>query len=209
MPSLLSHFTSTYTRASDLPESVLKVLRSNARNANVILPPALKIMAAEQSSNFNQKNIWITCASQNPPCPIEFVLSCAEGYMGSYPLFILTTLPVNQLTDEHIRSCVQMMAQALKKAVPIQRVYSVFAPEPLTEAFVAVWTRLTGIKSHAEPYYAANITYCTRDSFVNRQTSVHPSLTYEIRPAIASDINEIADLCFQFAEDSVSNHNVV
>ena len=126
--------------------------------------------------------------------------------MGSYPIFIVTTIPFDQLIDSYIKPCVQMLAEALKNAVHVQRVYSVFAPKPITRLFVEAWTKLTGIESYAEPYYDANITYCTRRSFVNRQMSVHPAYTYEIRPADLGDINEIAGLCFEFAEDGVSHH---
>jgi hypothetical protein len=210
MPSLPSgHSTTTFSRASDLPEPVWQALRSNARNANIILPAALKILAAEQSPGFNQTNVWITCTSQKPPFPIEFIVSCTEGYMGAYPLFIMTTLPFDQLTDDYIQPCIKMLADAVKKAAPVQRVYSIFAPEPITNLFVDAWTTLTGIKSHDEAYYAANITYCTRRSFINRQASIHPSITYDIRPAEPGDINEIAELCFAFAEDAVSHHHKV
>ena len=111
MPSATSHrFIGVFSRAGDLPELVWQVLRSNARDANVILPPALKILAAEKSPGFNQNNVWITYTSPNPPFPIEFILSCTEGYMGSYPIFIMTTLPFDQLTDTYIQPCVQMLA---------------------------------------------------------------------------------------------------
>jgi hypothetical protein len=208
MPSVRSRLSiHTYSKASDLPEWVLNVLRDNARNANVILPPALKIRAQEQSPDFHQDNVWITCASQDPPYPIEFVLACAEGHMGSYPLFIMTTLATSRLTDEYIQPSIQMMAQALKEAAPVERIYSVFAPEPIAKVFEQVWTKLTGIKSHTEPYYAANITYCTKRSFINRQASIHPSLTYDMEAATPDDINGVAKLCFHFADDSVSNHH--
>jgi len=200
--TILGRSISTFSRASDLPEPVWQALRSNPRNANVILPSALKILAAEKSTGFHQNNVWIIYTSQNPPFPIEFILSCTEGYMGSYPIFIMTTLPYDQLTDAYIQPCVQMLAEALNNAVHVQRVYSVFAPEPITRLFVEAWTGLTGIESYEEPYYAANITYCPKRSFVSRQTSIHPVNTYEIRPAEPGDINEIADLCFEFAEDA-------
>ena len=87
--------------------------------------------------------------------------------------------------------------------------YSVFAPEPISRLFVEAWTRLTGVESYAEPYYAANFTFCTKRSFINRQVSVHPATTYEIRLAEPGDINEIADLCFEFAEDAVSYYEIV
>jgi len=125
--------------------------------------------------------------------------------MGSYPVFIMSTLPFDRLTEDYIRPCIEMLAQALKDAVPVQRVYSIFSPEPISRVFADAWSKLTGIESlTSDPYYAANITFCTRLSFVNRSSSIHPSLTYEIRPAVPNDINDIADSCFGFAAESVS-----
>jgi hypothetical protein len=127
--------------------------------------------------------------------------------MGPYPVFIMSTLPFDQLTNDYIRPCIEVLAKALRDAVThVERVYSIFAPEPIARLFAETWTRLTGIENYAnDPYYSASITYCTKNSFVNHQTSLCPSPTFELRPAVANDINEVAELCFGFADEAVSN----
>lgn len=208
MPSLLTGFTSTYSRAGDLLKVAGQELRSNARNANVVLPSLLKISDEERhnTSPGLGQNVWITYTSEKAPYHIQFIIACTQGYMGSYPIFIFTTLAYALLTERNIRPCLEMLAEALKKAVPVERVYSVFAAEPITRLFVEIWTTLTGIQSYsAEPYYAASITYCTKSTFVNRSITIHPSDTYEMRLAVPEDIKEIAELCQGFASSSVSD----
>jgi hypothetical protein len=212
MPSLPSGYsTSTFFKASNLPDGIWQVLKSNARNANTILPQAITTAASERSPGFQQENLWITCESQQAPFNIEFILACTEGPMGPYPVFVVPTRPYDQLTKSYIQPCVKILAKALRDAVThVGRVYSIFAPQPVAQLFAETWTELTGIEAYAdEPYYSAVITYCTRNSFVSHQTSIHPSPTFELRPAIANDINELAELTFGFADESVSSRGAV
>ena len=204
--STVGPFITTYKTARSIPEDVWQTLRSNARNANVILPQALKVLAAEQTPGFRQDNVWVICTGSDGT--IRFILSCTEGYMGSYPIFIMTTLPFDRLGDEQCQSGMHMLARALGKEIPVHRAYSVFAPEPLAVAFSNAWTMRTGIASYNAPYYAANITYCTKSSFVNKQTSLHPDYTYEIRPAVEGDVDDVAEGCFGFAAVSVGTISI-
>lgn len=201
MPVLPSDlFTNTYRRASDLPQAVWDALRSDPRNANVVLPATIKALADEQAGLGHEKNTWITCSSYTT---IEFILSVTEGYMGSYPVFIFTTLPYHALTKEYIQPCINALTQALKAAVSRRRVYSIFAPDPVAILFAEEWSRLTGIATHPEAYYAAKISFCTIDKLDKRKATIDQSLGYELRPAVANDIPAIAELCFLFADDSV------
>jgi hypothetical protein len=204
MPAAISApYASTFRKASDLPQRVWDILNSHSRNANVILPQANKALVAELAGEPIEDCLWITC---NLYSTVELVLACTPGDMGDYPVFIFTSLPSNQLTTEYLRPRIELLAEALRgEPGSIQRAYSVYSPSPITKLFVDAWTRITGVKNYKnEPYYAANITFCTRRSFINRQTSVHPSLTYDLRPAVATDIVHIAPLCHGFAAESVS-----
>ncbi|RDB25406.1 hypothetical protein Hypma_007459 [Hypsizygus marmoreus] len=202
MPSLPSDlFTNIYRRAKDLPPKVWDTLKSNARNANVILPQALKAYTAEADNpGYRRENVWITCSSRSN---ILFILAITEGYTGAYPVFIMTTLPFHRLTDSSIRPCINVLIKALLDArVPRHRVYSVFAPEPITELFAAEWEHVTGIRRESDPYYAAKITYCTLDKLDKRSSTVDQSFGYNLRPAVLGDIPAISELGFLFAEES-------
>jgi hypothetical protein len=124
--------------------------------------------------------------------------------MGTYPIFIFTTHPYHTLNDDIFAQFIDDMIQALRVVVSPPRVYSVFAPEPLTRTFVDLWTQMTGIQSYQEPYYAAKLSYCTAKTFVNRSTTTFPGLTFDLRPAVEADIPAAALLCYGFAADSVS-----
>ncbi|KAF9463588.1 hypothetical protein BDZ94DRAFT_605393 [Collybia nuda] len=201
MPVPLSGLTTlAFTRATDISNDVWSALDSYANDANVILPQANKALIAESSGQPSGYHLWIACSWNGI---VEFVLSCTPGDMGEYPIFICATMPFNYLTDAYIRPRIGLVAARLRAEIPsVGRVYSVYAPEPVTKLFAEEWTRLTGIRHYSEPYYAANITFCTTRSFVNRQTSVHPSLTYDLRLAEENDIPAIAPLCYGFAKES-------
>ena len=197
MSPLSNLLCSIYYRASDLPSSALYALRSNARNANIILPTLEKALAGQTQDG----QIWITCSHGSD---VEFVLAITQGYMGPYPAFIFTTIPFDELTDQHARPFISTLVHALFKAVPSKRIYSVFAVEPVTRIFAEEWTLITGIQAYSEPYYAAKISHCTLASLDTRSTSDDAALGYRLRPAVEADIPAIAELCFMFADAAVS-----
>ncbi|KAF5375549.1 hypothetical protein D9615_009137 [Tricholomella constricta] len=201
MPALPSTlFTNIYYSVKELPMDVWNALQSNARNANIILPQTSKALAAVSANRATSPAVWITCSSSSG---IEFILAVTEGYMGSYPIFIYTTLPFDALDEDYIRPYIKMLIRALDTAVFRRRVYSVFAAEPITLAFAQEWTRLTGIKNYAEnPFYAAKISFCTAESLDKRDDTIDVSLGYKLRPAVAADIPAIGELCFLFADES-------
>lgn len=203
MPSATTGtYTVTYTSASSIPEDVWGTLKSIPLSANVILPHATKCLHREQSGHALPSNqVWMTCTSYTPRPSIEFILSCTESDMGTYPIFIVNTRPISQLP---LRSCMFILAQALHKCVPASRVYSVFAPDPVAQTFTEIWTQLTGIKRYIEPYYAAKLTFCNGKTFINRSMTIHPELTYELRPAVARDVAAVAELCLGFSLEGVS-----
>lgn len=208
MPVRTSYIsTSTYQSAQALPSLVWEALRANARKSNVILPHAEKALASEMSGDSpSGSERWIICSTFDPSSSetIDFILSCTESGMGSYPIFIVPTLPTAQLDEDYLLPRLSALVQALYNAVSVSRVYSVFAPEPVTEMFTDLWVELTGIRFIQEPYYAATFSFCTKRTHVDRSATLHPSLKYDMRPAVESDIENVAELCYGFAEGSVS-----
>lgn len=201
MPSLPSGISViTYRKTNELPKDVWCAIESGPRNANVILPQILKARADEKAYPDKGNTTWITCSSHSAgKVFIEFILSVTDGYMGTYPVFIFTTLPFHALTDDHIRPCVTELVKALKAAVPHSRVYSIFAAKPIALLFAEEWTRSTGVTSYTTPYYDAKISYCDK-----RPMSLEPSHEYDLRLAKFNDIPAIAELCFLFAAESAS-----
>ncbi|KAF8150535.1 hypothetical protein K438DRAFT_439336 [Mycena galopus ATCC 62051] len=197
----LELYTTTFHSASSVTPDVWDVLRSNPQNSNCILPVLLKSLPREKQHEtaFESDQCWIVVYSLGA---IDFVVSVTNGDIGEYPVFFFTTHPIHHLTPDFLLPRLIRLAEALRDAVPIERVYSVFAPDAVTKMFIEVWCSLTGVQGYKEPYYHAKLSYCTRRSFVNRQMSTLSDLVYELRPAVDSDLEVVASLCYQFAADS-------
>ncbi|TFK45039.1 hypothetical protein BDQ12DRAFT_46181 [Crucibulum laeve] len=198
----------TFPRAQLVPSNVLDALMAQERDANCILPQLLKTRELEAKGDaYPVKQVWITCSSHSTRGTIvDLVLACAENYTAKkgYPIFINGVNRTILLSNESLITRLRALAKALREAMPISRVYSVFGPELITMPFVDIWTGLTGVYSYSdEPYYAAMQTYCTKNTIgPQRRASVHPELTFDISPADEGDIMAVAALCHGFAEDS-------
>ncbi|KAJ7255966.1 hypothetical protein C8J57DRAFT_1024417, partial [Mycena rebaudengoi] len=190
MPSLLEPYTTTYRSASSLSDEVWSALKASPQNSNVILPIALKSLAREKNQGTaGHDQYWIAVHSHGA---VDFILSCTNGDIGAYPIFIFTTHPIHHLTPDFLLPRLVCLAEALHAAVPIEHVYSVFAPDAVTTMFVEIWSSLTGVGAYKDdPYYHAKLSYCTKRSFVNRQMTVLPGLVYQLRPAVDSDLEGV------------------
>jgi hypothetical protein len=206
MPSAIpKHSVHVYHHASQIPYHVWAAFRQHERDSNIMYPHALKSSAADGSEGVQ---LWITCstftsASREPL--LDLVLSCTEGPLGSYPIFLFATAPFDELDAEFLRPRLDAIIQELLEHIHPSRVFSVFAPEPVTREFAALWTSFTGIGSYHEPYYSAKLAYCTSSTLSRRRMTLFTDLHYVPRIARDSDIAVIADLCQGFAMTSVSN----
>ncbi|KAL0058355.1 hypothetical protein AAF712_014974 [Marasmius tenuissimus] len=90
-----------------------------------------------------------------------------------------------------------VMAEKLLDASSLERVFSVFAPDDIASIFAQKWSRLTGVNILPEPYYAAKLSYCTKDTFNRRSLTQNPA--WDLRPARDEDLPPVAELCRQFA----------
>ncbi|KIJ98936.1 hypothetical protein K443DRAFT_8822 [Laccaria amethystina LaAM-08-1] len=95
--------------------------------------------------------------------------------------------------------CDEFLAEVLHETVPVERVYSVFAPEIIATLLVDSWTNLRGMEHHApDPYYyTAKISFCSRHTLSRRHATQDTAIS--MRPARMEDIEQVADLCFEFA----------
>lgn len=209
MPVLVKQYLS----ASSLPEAAWIILHSHAAAANTILPHAAKVLQAEEQSQPVGSQLWLVCFSPH----IEFILSCTEGPLGTYPVFIFTPIPFNELVGKDLDAPMSNLCQALLDAVGRQRVFSVFAVRPVTEAFVRRWSSLANIAPDVQPYYDAIFTFCTKERLMqckevatSQQVTLHKSpltnrnvVAVDSRRALPKDIDRVAILCRDFAATSV------
>ncbi|KAG1776802.1 hypothetical protein EV702DRAFT_946659, partial [Suillus placidus] len=159
--------------------------------ANTILPHA-------------EKQIWLVY-SELTTSNIRFILLVsAEGPSGKYPLFIVPIAPI-KLTPELLQGPMEAFCEALLNEVDIgrQRVFSVFSVEPVTNAFASAWEKIADIKCMNEPYYDAMFSICTSNTLVcNGPPPLAEDVMLELRPAVPQDLDEIAELCREFASTS-------
>lgn len=194
-----------YDLPSAIPLEIWEALRSNAVRTNVVLPLAEKALSKESSRVVDEDQLWISCVSKDFEGRriVDFVLSCSKSEMGEYPIFVVATVPSSQLTDDFITPRIHSLILAMQSYIPPERVYSVFAPEPVAILFAELWTEISGISHYETSYYAAKLSYCNRRSFRNRQaTEAAGGRTYKLRPAVSSDVDAVARLCLGFAQGS-------
>lgn len=200
MPALTSSTSVVvYDDAHALPENVLSALTAHPRESNVILSGVEK--SRSRPEPLKGKEYWIACTTDGT---VEFVLSCAEGAIGAYPVFIYSTKPSSELDEEFLLHRLRLLTRKLFDTVGITRVFSVFALQKVTEVFQYLWSQMTGVEAVPTPYYAATFTHCDKSSYIERAPTLCPSLKYDLRPATEADIPAVADQCYGFAETSVS-----
>jgi len=171
-----------------------------------MLPYAKKARQNPDLCGSAGSNIWLVCSTSGPSsftASVDFVLSCTEGPLGSYPLFIYTPIPSIQLDPRHYIPRLRSLVHSLQQAVPSERVFSIFALEDVARAFASLWTKATGVTLERDPeYYAAKLTYCTRATLQSGQLTPLRDVAYDLRLARESDLPHVAELCCGFAATS-------
>ena len=207
MPSVGPNFSiDEHRSAAQLPELVWDTFRAHPCDANIMYPHAEKSRERERLGE-SADGLWITCTTSNPFATpiIDFVLSCTEGPLGSYPIFLFTTIPKSEQHSEYCLRRIRHIVRRLARLVPPERIFSVFAPDQVTSVFASMWTEETGIRIDSDPvYYAAKISYCTKQSLRNKGYTLLPGVEYNLRLARDQDIAACAELCYGFAKESVS-----
>ena len=203
-----SHIVEVYRTARSLPMDVWEALHANPRGSNVILPYVKKARQSTEVTPDASPNVWLVCSTYragSSTASVDFIVSCTEGPLGSYPLFIYTPIPATQLTSSFYTPRLRSLIRELSHSVPPERVFSVFALEPIARCFASLWTHASGIELEQDPeYYAAKLTYCNANTFQAGHLAPLRDVSYELRPARESDIKSVAELCYGFATTSVS-----
>ncbi|KAG1902077.1 uncharacterized protein F5891DRAFT_1217349 [Suillus fuscotomentosus] len=187
---------------TNIPEDVWGALRDrdNAARANVILPHAEKV-SSHQEFLPGSEQLWLVY-SEPATSDIRFILSCTEGPLGKYPIFIIPVAPI-QLASELLQGPMEAFCEPLLNEADFrrQRVFSVFSVEPVSRAFASAWEKIAEIKCINEPYYDAFFSACTPETFV-RDGSQPVDEVIELRLAVPQDAKKIRDLCQEFSETS-------
>ncbi|KDQ18263.1 hypothetical protein BOTBODRAFT_104610 [Botryobasidium botryosum FD-172 SS1] len=218
-----THFTIVHRSATDFLDAAYPALHAREREANTILPYALKARSDEgngarvvgdasvrawwakyspsRSSVQTPPRFWITCWSKTSQGPVlDFALSCTEGPLGTYPLFFFSTRDDRDITTPYLSPRLSQLACQLKDCAPPQRAFSIFGPEQVIREFVAHWSALTGFIPMPNEYYAAHLSFCTRETLTPPAKPL-PS-GHIMRLAQDRDAQRAAILCGEFASDS-------
>ena len=204
-----------HTSPTDFLAATQTSLLAHERRANIILPHAEKLKAQEQSGTLAPGQFWITAWSTSPPNSLstpsahrgphlDFVLACTEGHMGTYPLFLFSTHDIVSPPEQWLDQYMHQLAQKLMTLVDPARVFSIFGQERAVQMLCSHWSTMTGFHPVSQPYYEASSTYCTPETFVPSRSTPEPG--HVMRKAVPSDLDQVARLCQEFAEDSVSRH---
>ncbi|KAF8872523.1 hypothetical protein CPB85DRAFT_1237624 [Mucidula mucida] len=193
-------YCTIHRSASALPSHFWEVARIKPAHFNTILPIAQKCRDRERAGYPNASaNVWVLVWTH---LRLDLVLSCTSTEMGTYPIFIASTVPTPRLTQQFLSSRIPVLASTLYQEVPDTRVYSVFGPDAIVNSFAPLWSSLTGISRYAEPYYAAKLSVCTSRTISNRSASIIPGLQMDLRLAVPADLQGVAELCYGFASES-------
>ncbi|CCM03757.1 uncharacterized protein FIBRA_05903 [Fibroporia radiculosa] len=211
--------------ANDFLAAAYPTLRRHEASSNIVLAHALKRITAEAALSAFQfisdadveacfdpssslphrttDSFWLTVWSITPSArpTLDFVLSSVNSTLGEYPIFLWTPHRVGTLSSEWLLSRTQHLADHLRLCVPPERVFSVFGMTPLVKTFARYWSALTGFAIEPEPFYAAFFSYCTADSF--EPSDVPIPHNHVLRRATTHDLEPVARLCKEFADDSV------
>ena len=221
-------FIIQHENAGDFLACTYPTLRRYEASANIVLAHALKLVSAESalgglpflsdedaeayvsgldrshcSPRRNNDSFWLTLWSVTPSGRpvLDFVLSCLTWSLGNYPIFLWTPRRPGTFQSDWLVPRVAQLAEYLRMCVPPERVYSVFGMTQLVKTFARQWSSLTGFTAEPEPFYAAHFTYCDANTFC--VSSARLPRGHRLRRAKPHDIEAVAQLCKEFADDSV------
>ncbi|GBE77432.1 hypothetical protein BKA93DRAFT_51891 [Sparassis latifolia] len=213
--------------ANDFLALAYPTLRRHEASANIVLAHALKRVSAEAAlsgyqfisdsdveawlsatdlssmkSHRNCDSFWLTVWSGTSSRPtLDLVLSCINWTLGDYPIFLWTPHRRTLSSPEWLIPRIIQLVEQLHFCVPPERVFSVFGMTPLVKTFARCWSDLTGFLIEPEPFYAAYFSHCTPETFKYSDAMLPQG--HVLRRATVRDVEPVAQLCKEFADDSV------
>jgi hypothetical protein len=171
--------------------------------SHVVVDPTT-VSKATTMTNGNNDPFWLTVwSSPSPfvPPTLDIVLSCLSWTLGDYPIFLWTPKHPTSISSSWLTPRVELLAEHLLDMVPPQRVFSIFGMTQLVKPFTRYWSDLVKCPIEPEPFYAAYYSFCNQETF--RESSVPLPRGDSIRRAMIEDLAAVAQLCKEFADDSV------
>ena len=159
---------------------------------------------SSKATTVNNEPFWLTVwSSPSPfvPPTLDIVLSCLSSTLGDYPIFLWTPKSPTSMSSAWLTSRVELLAEHLLDMVPPQRVFSIFGMTQLVKPFTRYWSDLVKCPIEPEPFYAAYYSFCNQETF--KEPNVPLPRGDGIRRAKIEDLVAVAQLCKEFADDSV------
>jgi hypothetical protein len=169
-----------------------------------VVAGAVTAVSKATLSSGNNDPFWLTVwSSPSPfiPPTLDIVLSCLSWTLGDYPIFLWTPKNPTSLSSSWLTPRLELLAERLLDMVPPQRVFSIFGMTQLVKSFTRYWSDLVKCPIEPEPFYAAYYSFCNPETF--KEASVPLPRGDSIRRAKIEDLAAVAQLCKEFADDSV------
>ncbi|KAF8330793.1 uncharacterized protein EI90DRAFT_3016628 [Cantharellus anzutake] len=217
----LDIFHRVHHTATDFLSVAGRALQEREREANCILPHALKYRDIEggvstplesraaihdPAQPFHEQ-LWITVWSQrsySSSPSLDLVATITHSEIDNLPIFLWSSTDTSQLTKSYLAPRFNVIVRSMLSQIPATRVFSVFGPNILTKSFAAAWTAATGSHPYPRPYYEAALTFVTRET-LREEDKTRPArqrYPFLIRRATLADIPAVADQCYEFAYGS-------
>ncbi|KAI0081078.1 hypothetical protein K474DRAFT_1614103 [Panus rudis PR-1116 ss-1] len=215
--------------ANDYLAVAYPTLRRHEVSANIVLAHALKRVSTEAAlahyhfSSDQDVEDWISSADDSAFIPhhapgsfwltlwntsstsslptLELVLACVDWTLGNYPVFLWTPFLERAASPSWLEPRIIRLIEHLSICVPSERVFSIFGQTPLIKTFARQWSRATGHAIEREPFYSAYFSYCNIHTFQGSNATLPQG--HRLRRATMADLTQVAQLCKEFADDSV------
>ncbi|EKM61670.1 uncharacterized protein PHACADRAFT_248416 [Phanerochaete carnosa HHB-10118-sp] len=214
--------------ASDFLAVAYPTLRRHEASSNIVLAHALKRVSTEaalsgaqftsdadvdacleavDASSFAPHRtsgaFWLTLWSSSPGCQptLDIVLACVDWTLGNYPIFLWSPKKPSENSSSWFQPRIEQLADYLRQCVGPERVFSIFGMTSLVKTFARYWSQVTGFRIEPEPFYAAYFSFCNVNTF--RPSNVPLPTGHRLRRAMIADLEQVAQLCKEFADDSV------
>jgi len=172
-------------------------------------PSPANATGRQMTANGGNEPFWLTVwSSPSPfiPPTLDLVLSCVSWTLGDYPIFLWTPKNPTSLSPQWLNPRIELLAEHLLDIVPPCRVFSIFGMTQLVKSFTRYWSDLVRCPIEPEPFYAAHYSFCNRETFKESHDPL--SRGDSIRRANIEDLPAVAQLCKEFADDSVRGTHI-
>ncbi|KAG9010309.1 hypothetical protein FRB94_010659 [Tulasnella sp. JGI-2019a] len=192
--------------ATSAHQSTASILQAHEINTHIILSHVLSQRSQELAASTSQPqpalppSLWLavwTTRSQHRT--LDIIVALTTGPLGPRPLFIASPHISATLTWAFLRPRIDLLVSEILGLdnVPMERIFSVFGPKPLVQAFATVWSRGAGVLPIDDPYTSATYRICCPSRLVAAPPQAAGG---EARLATIQDLERVSELLRQFAE---------